>query len=172
MLYYHKIKKDEVITLKDNFTKYLSMVEDDPIIRHCLPKCVASHYLIIQTFNRDDTLVQKITIWTKHPKDYNYIDKDCIEGFPEVGTTCNKYNSLVYNIKSDINGKDQNQLQGEKDSDSRCGEGSVLYCRGNRPQFATGRHCNEASAQSQRTSVRGYQIHLSARRSEVLGSTM
>lgn len=102
MLYYHKIKKDEVITLKDNFLYYLSTVEEDPIIKHCLPKCVTSYYLIIITSDKDDTLVQKITVWTRHPKDYNYKDKDLIEGFPKIVTTFNKYNSLVYNIKSDI----------------------------------------------------------------------
>lgn len=151
MLYYHKIKKDEITILRDNFTRYLSIVESATIIRHCLPKCISGYYLIIQTSERYNEFVQKIAIWTKHPKDYGY--KNYTEGFPDIIIMCNTYdyNTLVYNIKSDINGTDQNQLQGEKDSDSRCGEGSVLYCRRNRPQFATGRHCNEASAQNQGT---------------------
>lgn len=64
--------------------------------------------------------------------------------------------------------QDKNQLQGEEVSDSGRDEGNIFHYRRDKPQFATGRHCDEAGIKIQTKRTRGYQNILPSRCPEVL----
>jgi len=127
--------------------------------------------------------IHNVSVWTNVPQFYQACRRDAYisDSFPVKVRS--SYKRLLDVIKSIIilnsnsktkekDGKDQGQLQGEADSDSGCYEGSVLHCRRNRPQFAAGRHCDQARVEIQGTRVGGGKIYLSSRRPEILRSRL
>jgi len=123
-------------------------------------------YFVIKIEDRE---IKWISIWKSSPNIYRYSVTN-IEGLPiDVFSPSNEIYS-VYKQLINCFKDDKDRLQEQESSGTESREGCCIYGRGNRPQLATGRHCNEAQAQGTNDCSQRNQVVVSTRCAEILGS--
>lgn len=169
MYYYKKITDSACKKLNQVITNLYTKRFEEPRIHLWLNKMYdaldVGKYFVVKTQDREISLM---SIWKLHPAIYKvrgYIEGLPIDVFSPSNEIYNVYKQLINCFKDD---KDRLQEQESSGTESR--EGCCIYGRGNRPQFATGRHCNEAQAQGTNDCSQRNQVIISARCAEILGS--
>lgn len=192
VIHYVKIKDSKQASELIKSLKYLK--KDDlevAVVAACnriIEKAYSGRYLILDgTYHVSPTeqmvfIIQNASVWNNEPKSYRSCKRDDYRvGLPTVNVSIeyNKFFEILksifntnLNLNSQKDGKDQDQLQGETNSDSGCYKGSILYCGRNRPQLTAGRHCDQARVEIQRTRATRCEIYISTRRPEILGSRL
>ena len=113
-----------------------------------------------------DREIWYISIWKLPPDTYkvtSYTEGFSTDVFSPSNEIYSVYIQLINCFKDD---KDRLQEQSCSGTESR--EGSCIYGRRNRPQLATGRHCNEAQAQGTNDCSQRNQVVISSRCAEIL----
>lgn len=166
--YYKKITDSTCKKLNQVITNLYTKTFEEPKIHIWLTKMHSQleveKYFIIKIQDREISL---ISVWKLRPSVYKVTS---YEGFPtDVFSSSNE----IYNVyKQLINcfKDDKDRLQEQESSGTESREGCCIYGRGNRPQFATGRHCNEAQAQGTNDCSQRNQVVISTRCAEIFGS--
>ena len=121
-------------------------------------------YFVVKIENRE---IKLISIWKSNPNVYNNVITN-IEGLPiDVFSPSNEIYSVYIQLINCFK-DDKDRLQEQESSGTESREGCCIYGRGNRPQLATGRHCNEAQAQGANDNSQRNQIIISSRCAEIL----
>lgn len=169
MYYYKKITDSACKKLNQVITILYTRTFEDPRIHTWFNKmyCIldVGKYFIVKIQNRE---ILFISVWKFHPATYKVASYT--EGLPtDVFSPSNEIYS-VYKQLINCFKDDKDRLQEQESSGTESREGCCIYGRGNRPQLATGRHCNEAQAQGTNDCSQRNQVVISTRCAEILGS--
>lgn len=168
MYYYKKITDSACKKLNQVITNLYTKTFEEPKIHLWLNKMYdvldVGKYFVIKMEKGE---IYHISIWKLNPNVYNKSVIN-IEGFPiDVFFPSNEIYS-VYKQLINCFKDDKDRLQEQESSGTESREGCCIYGRGNRPQLATGRHCNEAQAQGTNDCSQRNQIIISSRCAEIL----
>lgn len=169
MFYYQKITTKTFFKLKNVILVNLNKVQSIEIHRmlcQLSEKLEVSRYLIVKAVLGK---IERISIWASHPN--KYVDENSLKhGFSlDIYSESNQLYSIYKQLINCFE-DGQDRLQEQESSGTESREGCCIYGRGNRPQLATGRHCNEAQAQGTNDCSQRNQVVVSTRCAEILGS--
>lgn len=170
MYYYKKITDSTCKKLNQVITNLYTKTFEESKIHLWLNKMYdvldVGKYFVIKIENRE---IYHISIWKSNPNVYNKSVTN-IEGLPiDVFSPSNEIYS-VYKQLINCFKDDKDRLQEQESSGTESREGCCIYGRGNRPQLATGRHCNEAQAQGTNDCSQRNQVVISTRCAKILRS--
>lgn len=193
VIHYYQLKdSSQVILLTRKLENLMSTTKLEPEVKvackRIIEKAQLGRYVILDgTYKTDSGIgmteftIRNASVWFGTPKSYINCNRDLFIDNLWPCEVQESYRSLLEIIKSTLifktqnsnkNGKDQDQLQGEENSDSRSYEGGILHCRRDRPQLTAGRHCDQAGVEVKEERTGGSNFHLSTRRPEVLESNL
>ena len=194
-VYYKQITTEDFYKMKECLSRFNTNSLCDksliPMIDLLRQKLEAKKYLLIYyelvhdcTDHCTNASIIRISIWNRHPADYGSIHynevKDCyyddsyeyrLNFLPHQSITYKQEElSLLFNSLNSILNitNNEDRLQEQEDSGERPESRCLVYGGGNRPQLATGRHCDKAGIKEIECSTRGPQIIVSSRNPEIL----